>query len=157
MMSFASNFLNLVKSKLRPVLMRLASNPRTPPAVLSVLSSLQETALIERIAEHPLTPPEALVQLAWHAVPEVRIALVSNPNCPVWIVCKLCRDDCVDVRYSIAENPHVPLEVLLLLSRDENPYVAGRARTTLNRVEFERPVRMIKRLFPLNIQDRRLG
>jgi hypothetical protein len=79
-------------------------------------------------------PATMLEQLASHHDPSVREAVADNMNTPIDTLWVLAADECVDVRYAIAENHNIPIAVLSFLTEDENPYVACRARATLERL-----------------------
>ncbi|HEY9772787.1 MAG TPA: HEAT repeat domain-containing protein [Planktothrix sp.] len=94
-----------------------------------------------RAAESKDTPARLLEQLALNEDVEVRIAVADNPNTPTDLVSALARDDSADVRYAIAENHNLSKDVLALLREDDNPYVADRARRTLERLDSGELVR----------------
>jgi hypothetical protein len=86
------------------------------------------------IAENPSLPPSVLEELASYPDKEVKAAVGDNRNTAADTLMMLARDDDVDVRYTLAENHNIPLDVLQLLLEDDNPYVADRARRTINRL-----------------------
>lgn len=112
----------------------VAMSPQTHPRVLAALAREAAAALLQRIAENPRTPPEVLAELAEHHEAEVRVAVAENRNTSQETAWRLVRDENLDVRYILAESYHLPKEMLELLADDDNPYVAVRARKTLNRL-----------------------
>jgi hypothetical protein len=85
-------------------------------------------------AESTDTPARLLEQLALSESVDVRIAVADNSSTPTDLLSALARDDNADVRYAIAENHNIDREILALLREDDNPYVADRARRTLDRL-----------------------
>lgn len=112
----------------------IAVNPNTPPSVLETLANSSCPDLLERIAENPATGSVTLARLGFDPSPAVRAAVAENSKTPAETVQMLARDENVDVRYRLAESYHVPVAVLQELAEDENPYVAHRARMTLQRI-----------------------
>ncbi len=64
----------------------------------------------------------------------MRASVATNPAAPQEVVEILSRDENADVRYSMAECDHMQFHVLDRLANDENPYVAERARVTLEQM-----------------------
>jgi len=60
---------------------------------------------------------------------------MENPNVGEHAFAELAHDEHPDVRYAVAENPRAPRSTLSFLLFDDNPYVADRARQTLERLE----------------------
>lgn len=114
--------------------LRLASKPDTEPGVLDKLSTRGTPDVLERVAENESTKSPTLARLAIHEAPEVRSAVADNTNTPVEIIDTLASDESVEVRFAVAENPRVPRRILEHLVEDDNPYVAARARQTLNNI-----------------------
>ncbi|HEY9679873.1 MAG TPA: hypothetical protein V6C76_17855 [Drouetiella sp.] len=112
----------------------MITSPDTHSAILDVLAGVESAAFAERIAENPKTSALTLARLAGHASPMVRAAVAENPNTPEEVINILARDEDADVRYSMAENHQLNGVLLEILSDDQNPYVASRARCTLNRI-----------------------
>lgn len=133
--------------------LRLASHPDASPATLKKLSSHKCESVVIRVAENCNTAAEVLESLALHPLTDVRIALAENSNTPIRIVLNLALDESVDVRFSLAENHNVPLAVLRVLCEDENPYVACRARKTMERLDWRRANSLTS--FPAFDKDRR--
>jgi hypothetical protein len=79
-------------------------------------------------------PASMLEQLAQHHDPSVREAVADNINTPIDTLWMLAADESADVRYAMAENHNVPIAILSYLTDDANPYVACRARRTLERL-----------------------
>jgi len=88
----------------------------------------------KEVAEHPSTSIDALRKLAAHADVEVRTAVADHRDTPLETVMLLAQDESVDLRYAIAENHNSHANVLSMLAQDDNPFVAHRARKTLERV-----------------------
>lgn len=109
----------------------LSSHQDTPPAVLTWLAKYNCPKIQERLAEHPNTPAQTLEELASSDRPHVRAAVGDNPNVTGEILKRLACDEHVDVRFSLAENCNLDQEILQILTHDENPFVACRARRSL--------------------------
>lgn len=90
-----------------------------------------------QVAEHPDTTTDALRSLAVHVDAEVRIAVAEHRNAHLETVMLLAQDQSADVRYAIAENHNAHSDVLTLLIEDQNPFVAHRAKKTLERCARE--------------------
>jgi len=88
----------------------------------------------KEVAAHQATSTYVLSELASHADVEVRIAVADQRNTPTETVMILAQDDSVDLRYAIAENHNIGADVLRILTEDDNPFVAQRAKKTLNRI-----------------------
>ena len=119
----------------------IACNPDTPPPVLEHLARESSVEVLERVAENPHTPTDTLARLAWDSSPSVRSSVAENENTPVESFWLLAFDDCIDVRYMVAESAHVPEEILKRLIEDENPYVALRAQTTVEKIKSNSAIR----------------
>lgn len=87
-----------------------------------------------RVAERTRAE-EILAILSISPIVEIRIAVADNRNTPEHILSLLAMDEDSDVRYSMAENHNLDFELLQTLAEDHNPYVAMRARQTLDRVQ----------------------
>jgi hypothetical protein len=85
------------------------------------------------LAEHQDTHAVTLRILAEDENDDVRISVAENPNVPSAAMLKLAFDPSADVRYALAENARMPAWVLGTLCKDENPYVACRAQSTIDR------------------------
>lgn len=101
---------------------------------LGLFAKHQDAMVRRRVAENYNTPFEILVILVNDEHPEVRLGIANNPRATLSMLEVLIEDKSVDVRFGLAENPLLPVHLLKKLSKDENPYVASRARTTLNRI-----------------------
>ncbi|MBX9668810.1 MAG: hypothetical protein K2X93_14380 [Candidatus Obscuribacterales bacterium] len=112
----------------------IVRDPDAPASLLARLAISLDKEVLERIAEHPRVSSHTLTALADSEHVEVRQAVVDNANTPYTILVAMCQDEDVDVRYRIAENPNVSIKILRRLEDDENPYVAIRARTTIEKV-----------------------
>ena len=127
----------------------IAVNPNTPSSVLETLANCACPELLERIAENPATSSVTLARLAFDPSPEVRAAVAENGNSPLETITMLARDEHADVRYRLAESYHLPVATLQELAEDDNPYVAARARITLQRIarsEIPADVRIMRTL-----------
>jgi hypothetical protein len=133
---------SLCDDELEQIRMRLASNPQSPPAVLSYLAKMASATLLERIAENPRTPAQLLEELATNPLSNVRAAVADNPSTPKEVLELLLSDADADVRYRLAENANLSEELLTrLCAEDANPYVAARASATLARLSCGRVFR----------------
>lgn len=103
-------------------------------SLLGGLFSETSVNCLRRIAENSSVPARMLEQLAVHPEASVREAVSDNPNTPLDTLWVLSTDECVDVRFAMAENHNLPLAVLSVLVEDENPYVACRASSTIERL-----------------------
>jgi hypothetical protein len=112
---------------------RAVSHPDTHPQVLHHIASLGSHHLAKRVAEHPRAESSTLSQLALHGHYEVRAALADNQNIPLQLQWQLAGDEHPDVRFALAECYHIDPNVLASLLDDDNPFVANRAKTTLQR------------------------
>jgi hypothetical protein len=81
--------------------------------------------------------PSILADLANEARTEVRMAVADNVHTPCYVKAALALDKDADIRFALAENHSTPLEVLQSLQEDANPYVAGRAKATLERLKMK--------------------
>jgi hypothetical protein len=88
----------------------------------------------KEVAEHPSTSVPTLIQLAGHTDVEVRTAVADHRNTPLVTVMALAQDESADLRYAIAENHNIHADVLSMLAHDDNPFVAHRAKKTLERL-----------------------
>lgn len=88
-----------------------------------------------RLIDHPLTPAFVLTELCKHPSEIVRAQVADNPNTPQESILELVQDESADVRLSLAECYHLGVSILEILVDDENPYVADRAQTTLQRLK----------------------
>jgi len=74
----------------RDVLVALASNPSTPPAVLKRLA--KDKKLQYSLAWNPSTPDDILGKLASNSDEGVRMAVASNPSTPFGTMQRLAKD-----------------------------------------------------------------
>jgi len=81
--------------------------------------------------------PSILADLAGESRTEVRMAVADNVHTPCYVKAALATDKDADIRFALAENHSTPLEVLQTLQEDSNPYVAGRAKATLERLKMK--------------------
>lgn len=108
-----------------------AGNELTSEDLLTRLAFDGIDCIRQHVAENPNTPEVILCQLAFDSCIDVRISVADHPRTPLSIIEILAQDSCVDVRFSIAENHNVPDYVLRILTHDDNPFVACRAKQTL--------------------------
>ncbi|MCS7102270.1 MAG: hypothetical protein NZ992_00115 [Candidatus Korarchaeum sp.] len=99
----------------------IASNPNTPPEILSGLVDEDFCGIRARVAEHPSTPPETLSRLAGDENEEVRAAVASNPNTPEETLDWLWANRTPRINLGLAMNAKLPqprLELLLALAEE---------------------------------------
>lgn len=118
-------------AEFRSIKLAIASNPHTPPSVLTYLARDPDGRVAQRVAENPRTPGFCLHFLGWHPDVEVRLAVAENTSTWNETLEGLTIDANPDVRFRIAENPNTPGKVLERLKNDANPYVSHRASETL--------------------------
>lgn len=123
----------------------IASDPKTPPAVLELFLISSDTGIIEKAAGNPSLPVDALTELSQHYDPAVKEAVIDNCRTPKEVLLSLAADPDPDIRYYLAESHNVDDEVILLLCDDENPYVAARANQTWCRISQEMHRRLTKK------------
>lgn len=128
-------YLMHLQRKANYLMMLVAANPETPPAVIEQLAAEQDTELLEHVAENPSSPAHVLKNLSAHIQCSIRQGVAQNRNTPEETMWMLTFDENPDVRYSLAANPHVAVTILEKLGQDENPYVACRAGQTLSRLK----------------------
>jgi hypothetical protein len=116
------------------LLLFIASNPDVPAPILEALVISVPKEVRVRIAENAAASQSVLAQLARDCCSEVRVAVADNLNTPLESLWDLVADEDVDVRYTLAENHQIPISLLMKLSEDDHPYVAFRARRTLDRL-----------------------
>jgi hypothetical protein len=121
----------LCDDEFRGIKLTIASNPNTPPSVLTYLARDVDPQVAQRVAENPRTPEFCLHFLGWHPDAEVRLAVAENASTWSETLEGLTIDANPDVRFRIAENPNTPDTVLEQLKLDANPYVSHRASETL--------------------------
>ena len=109
----------------------VAGSPTTPREILAQLASDVSVRVRKHVAENLNTPIGTLVSMALDDDAEVRSTVADNPNTPLPVLELLSEDEHNDVRFGLAENPKTPIHILRTLGRDDNPYVACRARKTL--------------------------
>jgi hypothetical protein len=107
----------------------------THPGILEHIAFQGPVFLVKRVAEHPAAPAHVMAKLADHTHYEVRAALACNHALTIDLQWQLAQDEHPDVRFALAEAYDADPIVLAVLSEDENPYVADRARTTLQRMQ----------------------
>jgi len=97
---------------------------------------------VREISRNFATPVYVLRRLAASSDAELRMAVADHLNTPEELLMLLAEDDNADVRYAIAENHNISRKVLRKLLDDLNPYVAHRARKTLERLSSNDSWRM---------------
>jgi HEAT repeat protein len=102
-------------------------------ALVNPTNTYDVRALV-KLAEDDKTPPRILSALSTHEDARIRAAVADNPNIPYESLIQLARDESHDIRYQVAENHNVPVQVISILAEDDNPYVRVRAEQTLNRL-----------------------
>lgn len=111
-----------------------AGNETVSIAVLKQLATDESEAVRRRVAENPRTPDHILIDLATDSACEVRLTVAEHGSTPLSVLEMLALDACADVRFGIAENARTPWHILRILTYDDNPFVACRARKTLETV-----------------------
>ncbi|MBA3856951.1 MAG: hypothetical protein C0507_08605 [Cyanobacteria bacterium PR.3.49] len=81
--------------------------------------------------------PSILADLANESRSEIRMAVADNVHTPCHVKAALAQDKNIDIRFALAENHSTPLDVLQGLQDDNNPYVANRAKLTLERLKMK--------------------
>ena len=93
------------------------------------------TGRVMDAAENSSTPADILALLAESCDVKVRMAIADNRNAALETTMLLAQDEDADLRYQLAENHNIDESVLVFLADDSNPFVAHRARKTLNRLK----------------------
>ena len=109
----------------------LAGKIDTPSTKLSRLAHSRHARVRSRVAENPATSLALLLSLSVDPVADVRIAVAANPKVPRALLVYLVTDENADVRYALAEDLNLAPTLLQKLSSDSNPYVAERAKKTM--------------------------
>ncbi|MCC6979591.1 MAG: hypothetical protein IT343_14830 [Candidatus Melainabacteria bacterium] len=81
--------------------------------------------------------PSILADLANESRTEIRMAVADNVHTPCHVKAALAHDKDLDIRFALAENHSTPLDVLQSLQEDNNPYIANRAKLTLERLKMK--------------------
>jgi len=81
--------------------------------------------------------PSILADLANESRTEVRMAVADNVHTPCHVKAALAGDKDLDIRFALAENHATPFDVLQALQEDANPYIANRAKLTLERLKMK--------------------
>ena len=110
---------------------------------LCLLAWHDDEMIRARAAENPQLPVHLLALLSQDDSVEVRISVADNPRAPIAILELLARDPNPDVRFAIAENAKILPDILGFLTLDDHPYVADRARKTLERLQARAEVRLM--------------
>ncbi len=101
------------------VLAHLATNPRTPPQLLTRFAAHEDPAVRAQAAQHPQLPSRELVTLAEDADLKVRAALAGNPSLRLPHHALLAADPEPAVRVQLAQQSPVPAPVALALGADD--------------------------------------
>lgn len=113
----------------------IAGNPNTDGKLLHELSNSESEKIRKRVAENPSTCLATLFRLLFDTSADVRLALSENPSVPEFFIVHLVNDIDDDVRFGLAENPNLPYKLLVELAFDDNPYVATRAKRTVEQIQ----------------------
>ena len=110
----------------------LASNPNTPPDVLSALvTRLPANAAVElEVAANPSTPQDTIAWLAGDEETPMRIAAAGNPSASEEVLRALAEDENGNVRDAVASNLSTPKDVIDTLTHDS--YFMVRKSATMN-------------------------
>ena len=130
----------------------LASNPKTPRAVLSALSKKESPRLLCQVASNPQAELATLDDLAQDPHESVRACVADHPKatCLMW---KLVKDPSPLVRYILASNRDLPEHIFSVLAKDENFRVARRAKRTLKEIQSQDSI--VNRFFSVFATARR--
>jgi len=115
----------------------IAGSQQTSPKALALLAQSEIPGVRARVAENPNCPLALLSWLAQDSNPEVRLSVVYNPKAPPIFFQWLLNDGCADVLFALAEDHNLAHSFLEQLSQNDNPYVAERAKQTIERVARE--------------------
>jgi len=118
----------------------IAGSLQTSPNKLALLAQSEITSIRARVAENPNCPPALLSWLAQDSNAEVRLSVAYNPKAPPILLQWLVNDECADVLFALAEDHNLALSLLEQLSQNDNPYVAERAKQTMERLAREKEV-----------------
>ncbi len=112
-----------------------AGDPRISELCVEKLASSNDPLIRRRIAENPSPPIQILFKLLNDEHSDERLGVSFNPIGQRPFLDELVADNDGDVRYGLAENAALPMNLIQKLANDENPYVAQRARKTVNRLK----------------------
>jgi hypothetical protein len=118
----------------------VAGSLLTPPSKLALLSQSAIPHVRGRVAENPNCPVALLSWLAQDSNPEVRLSVAYNPKAPAILLDWLVNDECPDVLFALAEDHNLAAPLLAKLSHNDNPYIAERAKQTLERLPLSEKV-----------------
>lgn len=105
------------------VLARLATNPRTPPQLLTGMAAHEDALVRAQVATHRQLPGRELTALAQDSDATVRASLAGNPSLRLPHQAMLVADDEPAVRLKLAGQPVLPTPVALVLGADDCPAV----------------------------------
>lgn len=100
------------------VLAHLATNPRTPPHLLTRFAAHEDPIVRAQAATHPQLPGRELLALAEDPSPEVRRALAASPVLRLPHQAALVTDNDPAVRLRLAAHPALPEAIALVLAAD---------------------------------------
>jgi len=115
-----------------------------PDELVQSLSSVESSPECDRLFEESAASQleieaksqrATLDRLPYADFVDVRIAVADHPDTSQDVLRTLAHDVNADVRFAIAENHNLDIKMLETLAEDENPYVAHRARRTIQRIE----------------------
>jgi len=101
----------------------LATNPRTPPHLLSKLAVHAEPSVRAQVAIHPQLPPREMPNLAEDPDSSVRRALAGNPELRLPVQAMLAFDSEPSVRLALAELPALGPQAALVLASGSSAVV----------------------------------
>jgi len=101
----------------------LATNPRTPPHLLSRLAVHAEPSVRAQVALHPQLPPREMPNLAEDADASVRRALAGNPELRLPVQAMLAFDSDPSVRLALAELSALGPQAALVLASEGSAVV----------------------------------
>jgi hypothetical protein len=101
----------------------LATNPRTPPHLLSKLATHAEPSVRAQVAQHPQLPPREMPNLAEDADPLVRRALAGNPELRLPVQAMLAFDSDPSVRLALAGLSTLGPQAALVLGSESSAVV----------------------------------
>lgn len=117
----------LAASKDERVLLAIASNPNTPPTILSELSCISKELAIE-VAYNSNTSLSTLISLSRESDAEIRDRVGSNPNTRAAVLYGLVDAGAFGAYRAIASNPNTPTEALDILAANSSKRVSLEAK-----------------------------
>ncbi len=114
-----------------------AGSQSCSPELLEAMAYSEIDRIRLRVAENPKTPIDVLGLLATDKNVDVRIAVGCNPSTPPYVRYRLAFDEDPNVSLGLADDINTPLEILQKLTEHVNPYVAYRAKQTMQIVQSQ--------------------